>query len=140
MIRFQLKHHQSGSDYRLPHFFILNKGLNTGKPMDTPCANCFVIQFYCTEDNENMKNIVLSLWKIQFWHPLLIGSVIPYIRIKDFEKNLTKKTIEMMNDLEQHKKEVAALKMLLDKEEQFHYNINLINDLRRVILHRYCKR
>ena len=46
----------------------------------------------------------------------------------------------MMLDFEQHKKNVAALKLLEQKEEQFQQNINLINDLRRVILHRYCKK
>jgi hypothetical protein len=46
----------------------------------------------------------------------------------------------MMLDYEQHKKNVADLKLLEQKENQFQQNINLINDLRRVILHRYCKR
>ncbi len=50
------------------------------------------------------------------------------------------KSNEMTQDFEQHKKDVAALKLLLQKEEQFQQNINLINDLRRVILHRYCKK
>jgi hypothetical protein len=87
-----------------------------------------------------MKAIVSSLWRIKFWHQFLIGSVIPYIRIHDFSKNLMLKSNEMMQDFEQHKKDVATLKLLEQKEDQFHKNINLINDLRRVILYRYCKR
>jgi len=87
-----------------------------------------------------MEAICSSLWKDKFWHQFLIGSVIPYIRISDFNKNLSLKSHEMMSDLEQHKKDVKTLKMLLDKEQQFQQNINLINDLRRVILHRYCKK
>ena len=46
----------------------------------------------------------------------------------------------MMADFEQHKKNVASLKVLEQKEKQFHENINLINGLRRVILYRYCKK
>jgi ribosomal protein S15P/S13E len=126
--------------YSKPHFFILNKGLNTGKPLSEPCPNCFVIQFGRAEDSENMEAICKSLWRAKFWHQFLIGSVIPYIRIHDFAKNLMIKSNEMTQDFEQHKKDVATLKLLLQKEEQFQQNINLINDLRRVILHRYCKR
>ncbi len=140
MINFKMKHHASGTTYSNPHFFILNKGLNTGKPMKQPCPNCFVIIFQCSEDYENMESICKSLWRVKFWHRFLIGSVIPYIRINDFSKNLTFRANEMMLDFEQHKKNVAALKLLEEKEQQFHQNINLINDLRRVILYRYCRR
>ena len=140
MINFKMKHHQNRTTYTNPHFFILNKGMNTGKPLNEPCPNCFVILFYCSEDCENMKQIISSLWRIKFWHQFLIGSVIPYIRIHDFSKNLMIKSNEIMQDFEQHKKDVATLKLLEQKEDQFHQNINLINDLRRVILYRYCKR
>lgn len=140
MINFKMKHHQSGTKYTNPHFFILNKGLNTGKPLYEPCPNCFVIIFQCTEDREHMESICNSLWRVKFWHQFLIGSVIPYIRINDFAKNLNSKAGEMMFDFEQHKKNVAALKLLEQKEKQFHENLTLINDLRRVIVHRYCKK
>lgn len=43
-----------------------------------------------------------------------------------------------MDEHETHIKHVAALKLLEQKENQFHDNINLINDMRRVILYRYC--
>ena len=86
MINFKMKHHASGTTYTNPHFFILNKGLNTGKPMKQPCPNCFVIIFQCREDYENMESICSSLWRVKFWHQFLIGSVIPYIRINDYSK------------------------------------------------------
>ncbi|WP_445456938.1 DUF6943 family protein [Flavobacterium sp. HNIBRBA15423] len=50
------------------------------------------------------------------------------------------KANEIMTDFEQHKKNITALKILEQKEKQFRKNINLINDLRRVILYRYCKK
>ena len=140
MINFKMKHHQSGTNYTNPHFFILNKGLNTGKPLNEPCPNCFVIIFQCTEDREHMESICNSLWRVKFWHQYLIGSVIPYIRINDFAKTINSKAGEMMFDFEQHKKNVAALKLLEQKEKQFQENLTLINDLRRVIVHRYCKK
>lgn len=42
-----------------------------------------------------------------------------------------------MQEHEEHKKNVAALKLLEQKEQQFYQNINLINDIRRVIMYRY---
>lgn len=51
-----------------------------------------------------MQAIISNLWRIKFWHQFLIGSVIPYIRINDFAKNLTIKSNELMLDFEQHKK------------------------------------
>jgi hypothetical protein len=58
-----------------------------------------------------------------------------------FQKRIQSlKANEMMLEHEQHQKNVAALKLLEQKEKQFHKNINLINDMRRVILYRYCRK
>jgi hypothetical protein len=45
-----------------------------------------------------------------------------------------------MEEHEEHLKHVEALKLLELKEKQFHENIYLINDMRRVIVHRYSNR
>lgn len=137
MIRFTTKHHQQGSTYQTPHVFVLNKGRNTGKPLENPCPNCFVVQCNNNKDLENIKHIVHALWQLKFWHQHLIGSVIPYIRINDFHQNLTKKVSEMMHEHEQHIKYMAALKVLTEKEKQFHENLHLISEMRKVILYRY---
>ena len=46
----------------------------------------------------------------------------------------------MMQEHEAHVKHIAALKVLEQQEKHFHDNINLINDMRRVILYRYCNK
>jgi len=46
----------------------------------------------------------------------------------------------MMVEHEQHLKNVAALKLLEKKEKQYKEDIHLINDLRRAILYRYCRK
>ena len=45
----------------------------------------------------------------------------------------------MLSDFEEHQKNVQALRLLEAKADQFNQNLNLINDMRRIILHRYCK-
>jgi hypothetical protein len=68
-----------------------------------------------------------------------VGSVIPFLRIHDFIKEFSRKADEMLQDFERHQKDVQALRLLELQANQFHQNINLINDMRRVILHRYIK-
>jgi len=139
MKNYIIKTHKKDTFYAKPHMFILNKGLNSGKPSKEPFTNSFVVIFENEQDCENIYWITYSLWQSKFWHRNLVGSVIPFLRIHDFIKEFSSKVDEMLADFEQHQKNVQALRLLEQKANQFHQNINLINDLRRVILHRYCK-
>ena len=138
MLKFVIKTYTKGTIYKNPHLFILNKGLNSGKPSNEPFTNSFVIIFENKEDFDNINLTAYALWKTKFWHQFLCGSVIPFLRLNDFKKEFFIKSKIMMEEHEAHIKHVAALKLLEQKEKQFHENINLINDMRRVILYRYC--
>ena len=140
MLNFIIKTHRVGTIYTKPHLFVLNKGMNSGKPQKEPFTNSFVIIFQNEDDCENLFFIAYSLWQTKFWHPFLVGSVIPFLRLPDFKNEFIPKASLMMAEHEEHKKNVAALKLLEQKEKQFHENINLINDMRRVILYRYCRK
>jgi hypothetical protein len=140
MLNFIIKTHRVGTIYTKPHLFILNKGMNSGKPQKEPFTNSFVIIFQNEDDCESLFFIAYSLWKTKFWHQFLCGSVIPFLRLPDFKKEFFPKAKIMMEEHEQHVKHIAALKLLEQKEKQFHENINLINDMRRVILYRYCNK
>jgi len=50
---FSIKSHRQGVVYNMPHFFILNKGNYSGKPLSAPCPNCFLIQFQCEKEKEH---------------------------------------------------------------------------------------
>ncbi|MDP3680077.1 MAG: hypothetical protein Q8R22_04520 [Flavobacterium sp.] len=140
MPNFIIKTHQKNTVYRANQIFILNKGMNSGKPQKEPFTNSFVILFQNEEDAETVYWLAYSLWKSKFWHQSLVGSVIPFLRIPDFKNEFYPKASLMMREHDEHIKNVAALKLLEQKEKQFHENINLINDLRRIILYRYCKK
>ena len=140
MLNFIIKTHRKGTMYAKPHLFILNKGMNSGKPQKEPFTNSYVIIFHNEDDCENLYWIAFSLWKSKFWHQHLIGSVIPFLRLPEFKKEFISKSNTLMQEHEEHKKNVAALKLLEQKEQQFHQNINLINDIRRVIFYRYCNK
>ncbi len=140
MTNFIIKTHRKDTLYSKPHLFILNKGMNSGKPQKEPFTNSFVIIFPNEEDCENIFLIAYSLWKTKFWHQFLCGSVIPFLRLPDFKKEFNPQASLMMVEHEQHLKNVAALKLLEKKEKQHKEDINLINDLSRAILYRYCRK
>ena len=140
MTNFIIKTHRKDTLYNKPHLFILNKGMNSGKPQKEQFTNSFVVIFEKVEDCENIFFIAYSLWQTKFWHQFLIGSVIPFLRLPDFKKEFNPQASLMMVEHEQHLKNVEALKLLEKKEKQYKEDINLINDLRRAILYRYCRK
>jgi hypothetical protein len=140
MTNFIIKTHRKDTIYTKPHLFILNKGMNSGKPQKEQFTNSFVLIFEKVEDCENIFFVAYSLWQTKFWHPFLIGSVIPFLRLPDFKKEFNPQSSLMMVEHEQHQKNVAALKLLEKKEKQYKEDIHLINDLRKAILYRYCRK
>jgi hypothetical protein len=139
MPNFIIKTHQRNAVYKANQIFILNKGMNSGKPQKKPFTNSFVILFQDEEDADTVYWLAYSLWKARFWHQSLVGSVIPFLRIDDFKKDFNSKVNEMLEEHELHKKQIQALRLLEQKEDQLHQNIMLINEMRKVILMRYCK-
>ena len=140
MPNFIIKTHRKDTVYARPCLFILNKGLNSGKPQKTPFTICFVVIFQNEEDCESLFFIAYSLWQTKFWHPFLIGSVIPFFFFFYFKKELNPQASLMLLEHEQHLKNVAALKLLEKKEKQYKEDIMLINDIRKAILYRYCRK
>lgn len=140
MTNFIIKTHQKNTVYSKPHLFVLNKGMNSGKPQKEPFTNSFVVIFSNEEDCENIFFVAYSLWKTKFWHQFLCGSVISFLRLPDFKKEFNPQASLMMVEHEQHLKNVEALKLLEKKEKQYKEDMNLINDLRRAILYHYCRK
>lgn len=137
MPNFIIKTYQKGTVYNDNRIFVLNKGMNSGKPSKEPFTKSFVIIFDTNEDCENMYWIAYSLWKSKFWHSSLIGSVIPFLRIQEFQKVFNNKSHLMLREHEQHLRQVQALRLLEQREDQLHQNIALINKLRTAILQHY---
>lgn len=137
MPNFIVKTHRKDVVYSGNQIYILNKGLNSGKPQKNPFANSFVIIFQNEEDAETVYWLAYSLWKAKFWHQSLCGSVIPFLRINDLKKELNHKVNSLMLAGESHQKNIAVLKLLDIKEKQFQKNLNLISDIRKSIIFRY---
>lgn len=63
-------------------FFIQNKGYNAGKPLKNPIANCWIIE----SKNPIAFEICYMVFSSKILHSLIIGSVIPFIRLEEYKK------------------------------------------------------
>ena len=97
MCTFYLKSFNPKDEISKPHFFILNKGNNSGKPLVSPCPNCFVIQFSNEDEKEQVYWLLFCFWQSNGFCQYLRGSVIPFIVLRDIksciQENLDKATI-----------------------------------------------
>jgi hypothetical protein len=92
MLNFKMTTYNENRTYPEHRIFILNKGLNAGKPMITPCPNCFVCICNSDDEKEQMYWIFYSLWQGHKFREIQIGSVIPFIRKKEMTE-LVKSTM-----------------------------------------------
>lgn len=132
-----IKSHRSGSTYQQPHFFILNKGNNSGKPLTAPCPNCFVIQFNNEDEKEQVYWLLFGLWRSKAFHQFLCGSVIPFVNLKDVKDCIRAGYQKATETPEQFKKSVATLRSLEQMEAQYKQNLQLIAEAKQMVFYRY---
>ncbi len=123
MSKYQIKTHRPGTIYKGNYFFIQSKGFHSGKPLKEPYPNCFV----CLCDNETslveLYWLLYILWQGRKFHEVLVGSVIPFIRIKDLQEMIELSLDKMDGCPQQFYQTVEALKSL-QKQELNYFNIN----------------
>ena len=137
MSSFSIKSHRPGVVYSIPHFFILNKGNNSGKPLTVPCPNCFVIHFQCEEVKEQIYWLSYSLWQSKAFYPFLRGSVIPFVVLRDVKFCLQDGLNKVDKNPAQFEKAVAALRSLEAMEKQYKQNLLLIANAKRMLFYKY---
>ena len=137
MYTFILKSYNQKEEIRKPHFFILNKGNNSGKPLTVPCPNCFVIQFQCEEEKEQIYWLIYCLWQSKAFYPFLRGSVIPFIVLRDIKSCLLDGVEKVAKNPAQFEKAVAALRSLEAIEKQCQQNLLLISQTKRMLFYKF---
>jgi hypothetical protein len=121
------------------HFFILSKGLNSGKPMNQPCPNCFV----CFADNEAEKDrlfwLCFGLWQGGYFQPFLTGSVIPFIRIDDLKEVIRSAASKIQSNYDGFTHSVELLRKLDDHQRIIHSQLQLIKQAKKAIMYKTLK-
>lgn len=100
-------------------FYIQSKGNHSGRPMIKPIPNCFVAICESQEHLDFWMSICTALWLGKKFEYLIIGSVIPFIRLreaaellksmKDLDTDQVKKTARQLNTID------AALKANIER-------------------------
>ena len=119
--------------------YSLCKGLNSGKPLDKPCPNCFVIVCKNEIEKNFYNSLLFGLWKGKYFEQYLTGSVIPFLRIGDFKAIVNKQAAAVSKNEKAFLTDVTHIKRLEEKQKIIQQQIQLINDLKRAILQRHLK-
>lgn len=137
MSTFSIKSHRPGVVYNMPHFFMLNKGNNCGKPLTVSCPNCFVIQCKCEAEKEQIYWLSYSLWQSKAFYPFLRGSVIPFIVLRDVRSCLSDGLNMVDKNPAQFEKAVEALRSMEAMEMQYKQNLLLISKAKQMLFYKY---
>ncbi len=121
------------------HFFVLCKGENSGRPSVAPCPNCFVVGAPTVEEKETLYWLSYALWKGKAFHPLLRGSVIPFIVIKDYRHQLQGALGRVAQAAEQLPKVVQVLRQLDEKETLARQQLKAFGQVREVLLRKFLQ-
>ncbi|MBU3823121.1 hypothetical protein KO566_13745 [Flavobacteriaceae bacterium XHP0103] len=130
MSTFELKTHQIGRTYSQPHFFILNKGQNSGKPLINPCPNCFVVTAPTEEEKNTLYHLSMMLQIGGFYAYYLKGSVIPFISIDDCRNTLKDGYTSLLNESKELQKHISIVSAISRKEAELQKVISKMADLK----------
>ncbi len=130
MSTFELKTHQIGRTYSQPHFFILNKGQNSGKPLINPCPNCFVVTGPTEEEKNTLYHLSMMLQIGGFYAYHLKGSVIPFISIDDCRNTLKDGYTSLLNESKELQKHISIVSAISRKEAELQKVISKMADLK----------
>ena len=117
-------------------FFILNKGMNSGKPMEHPCPNCFTFNASTQEEKDHFYWICFGLWQSSSFHQHLIGSVITFIHLHVLNQVICQASEKAQANLGTFQKIEEVLKMLVKHEKRYHRNLLQISEAKKS---NFCK-
>ncbi|WP_282123359.1 DUF6943 family protein [Algibacter mikhailovii] len=131
MQTFEIKTHRPGVTYNKPHFYILNKGLNSGKPSLTPFTNSFVI-LTNDLDQDNLFSLCWVLFQSGKYRSLLRGSVIEFVVITEVKKLITSK--QQNTDLNKLAEVTQKWKKAKELETNLNNQIKLLKQYQNAVL------
>jgi hypothetical protein len=140
MLKTKIKTHKLGTTYNQPHFFILNKGYNSGKPCPQYWSNCFVFLADDEEERGFYYFLIQGLWELGFFKPHLMGSVVKYIRIDDLI-DIVEETVNAVNSGERKFSDVQnTLARIEETKIRLQTKINYLLTIRKSIFYSHLKK
>ena len=136
MLNFIIKTHRKDTVYTKPHLFVLNKGMNSGKPMKSSCPNCFVCIAGSEEEKEQLYWLCFALWYSKAFHYYHKGSVIQFITIDDIKECLSKSLLKSNQNKADFQAAIQQAKKFEELENLYEKNLQLIRQARRAIFYK----
>ena len=139
MLKHKIKTHKSGKMYNQPHFFILNKGLNSGKPFNHYVCNSFVFLADDEDEKEFFYFLLLGIWELRLFRPYLKGSVIEFVRLGDVV-DVIEETLNSVNTGERSFMDIKpALTQIEATQSNLQVQLNYLMQLRKALFSKYLK-
>ncbi len=132
----QIKSFSKDHNYQGHFFFILSKGMNSGKPLKSPCPNCFVCICQSEQEKELLYWLSFGLWHAKAYHSHLRGSVIPFLTISDVQQQLSKSLVKAVANPQSLQESIQLFQKLDNLEALYEKNLQLIRDTRRAMFYR----
>lgn len=140
MLKSKIKTHKSGTAYNQPHFFILNKGLNSGKPFRHYVVNSFVFLADDNQERDYYYFMLLGLWELRFFRPYLKGTAVEYVRLGDVIDVIE----ETLNSINTGNQTFADVQKSLAQIEALQSNLQMqltyLMQLRKSLFNKYLKK
>ncbi|MFN5443689.1 MAG: DUF6943 family protein [Crocinitomicaceae bacterium] len=134
MIKFKLTTYREDKAYQGSYFFILNKGNNSGKPLLTPCPNCFVCLCENDQDKEELYWLLFGMWQGKAIHPHLIGSVIPFIRLKELTNLIHTGIEKLLSNPDKVKRNISKIAQMEKHQMNIQKQLNLIKQMKQALI------
>ena len=128
-----------GKNYSGHFFYILNKGKNSGKPLIEPCPNFFVCECETEEEKEQLYWLIFGLWQGKIFHQNLLGSVIPYIRLKCLKDVIQLGISKYLSNPEKAKKNISTIHQIENQRQTILKQFQLMQQLKLVLIQEVLK-
>ena len=120
-------------------FYILRVGSNAGKPLKTPCANCFCVICINAESYEFYYWLAFGLWKGKVFIPYLRGSVIEFVIKSDITKVLLDATAKVQPQYEFYRQTIQTINQCEKKLANLLHQAKLFNTAKEVLITQFLK-
>ena len=134
MIQFRLTTYREEKAYQGSYFFILNKGNNSGKPLLTPCPNCFVCLCENDQDKEELYWLLFGMWQGKAIYPHLIGSVIPFIRLRELSDLINTGLEKLISNPIKVKRNISKIIQMEKHQMNIQKQLELIKQMKRSLI------
>lgn len=121
------------------HFFVLSKGNNAGKPMESPCPNCFVVITDNVREREYFYWLCYGLWVGGFFRPFLSGSVISFLRIAELNQVITHAHSKVALRREALMSSVEILNKLSAQHDNLIKQVQLIKEAKKALMYKVLR-